>query len=80
MAVCAQCQAANEPDAKYCTNCGKALTFDVPQKTSAPAATAPYRISPSRVLVLGLLSFGLYMFWWYYITWKQYRDSTGSPV
>lgn len=42
MLICPNCQAENEPDAKFCTNCGTALA-------AAPAAPPP-QAAPQRVM------------------------------
>jgi len=35
-------------------------------------------IDPVRITVLSILSFGLYFYYWFYLTWKHYRDYTGT--
>jgi len=35
-------------------------------------------IDPVRIIVLSILSFGLYFYYWFYLTWKHYRDYTGT--
>jgi hypothetical protein len=90
MPACANCGAPTQPTDRFCGACGRpAEPASAPPFTPQPAprqpgvwedATAlPYLLSPQRVLALTVLSYGLYLFYWFYLTWRQYRDHTGSP-
>ena len=40
----------------------------------------PYHLSLNRILLMSVLSYGLYLLYWFYLTWKQYRDHTGTDA
>ena len=94
MPACTNCGAPIESQHQFCGNCGRPVEATsappftpqpAPSLPGAPGAkedatTLPYLLSPQRVLVMTVLSYGLYLFYWFYLTWRQYRDHTGSPA
>lgn len=59
---------------------GEAVVGTVPQVPADIPQILPYHISLGRVLLMSVLSSGLYLFYWFYLTWKQYRDHTGTEA
>ena len=43
-------------------------------------ARTGYPISLNRILILTIVSFGFYLIYWFYLTWRDYRDHTGSEA
>lgn len=86
MPFCTHCGAQVPPSTNFCGACGRALAMGeagvgaVPQVPPGTPQILPYHITSSRVLFNSFLSFGLYLFYWFYLTWKQYRDHTGTEA
>ncbi len=91
MPACTNCGIQIESQHKFCGACGRPVApapatvppftpQPIPRQPGAAADTTalPYLLSPQRVAVMPVLSYGFYIFYWFYLTWRQYRDHTGS--
>ena len=82
---CTQCGGLVDPGHRSCGQCGASTSSGVgTEKTLRPSdslpAVLPYHITANRIVVMSVITNGLYLFYWFFLTWKQYRDHTGSSV
>lgn len=86
MPFCPHCGTQVQTSSNFCGACGRELATGearvgtVPQVPAVMPQTLPYHISSTRVPLMMVLSHGLYLFYWFYLTWKQYRDHTGTEA
>lgn len=83
MPFCTHCGVEYGQPANFCNRCGRALPVAAARESSVAAATPlelPYYLSLNRIFFMTALTFGFYLYYWFYLTWKQYRDYTGSEA
>lgn len=85
MPFCPNCGTEMQAAARFCRSCGRELSSHAQAVPAQQVAgdmpqILPYRISLTRVLLMTVLSTGLYLLYWFYLTWKQYRDHTGTEA